>query len=102
MRACTSFVWSNPNTPGKVKLTDAAAGLRTYVRAGFGGRDQNTYRTGSQGKNMEPAVVVFFGWSPSCRPAGQICVSTSILRAPLRASTGCETYMMNKCIARAL
>ena len=38
MRACTSFVWSNPNTPGKVKLADAAAGLRTYVRAGFGGR----------------------------------------------------------------
>ena len=75
MRACTSFVWSNPNTPGKVKLTDAAAGLRTYVRAGFGGRDQNTYRAGSQCKNMEPAVVVFFGWSPSCRPAGQICVS---------------------------
>ena len=60
MRACTSFVWSNPNTPGKVKLTDAAAGLRTYVRAGFGGRDQNTYRAGSQCKNMEPAVVVFF------------------------------------------
>jgi len=79
MRACTSFVWSNPNTPGKVKLTDAAAGLRTYVRAGFGGRDQNTYRTGSQCKNMEPAVVVFFGWSPSCRPAGQNSVRLNLL-----------------------